>query len=129
MAELGQTMDPTALVPGSLGDVDAIAALCAKRAEPAGQAAKTVGRAGEVDDWSGNAADAYAARVGVVARRWEATQSALVSVSGAMEDYSWALSAAQSRAADAIGVGVRGIPCGHKIFRGRHSHGCPVVVA
>ena len=102
MAELEQTTDPTALVPGSLGDVDAIAALCAKRADPADQAAETVRRAGEVDDWSGNAAEAYAARVIVVAGRWEATRSALVSVSAAMKEYSSQLLAAQSRAADAI---------------------------
>ncbi|WP_324289897.1 alpha/beta hydrolase [Microbacterium sp. SL75] len=102
MAELGQTSDPMSLVPGSVGDVQAIVELCARRSRVARQAAETVGRKKNIDDWVGQSADAYTARVTQVATAWSDADEALARVGAAMRAYASALAGAQARAATAI---------------------------
>ncbi len=102
MAELGQTSDPISLVPGSVGDVQAIVELCARRSRVARQAAETVGRKKNIDDWVGQSADAYTARVTQVATAWSDADEALARVGAAMRAYASALAGAQARAATAI---------------------------
>lgn len=102
MAELGQTTGPVALVPGSVGDVETIVVLCRRRAAVARQAADTVGRAKNVDDWAGTAADAYAARATHLAAAWSDASDALSRVAVAMRAYASALARAQARASVAI---------------------------
>jgi len=102
MAELGQTTDPVALVPGSFGDIDAIVALCERRAGVAGQAADIVGRKKSIDDWTGTAADAYTVRVTRLARAWSDAEDALSRVATAMRVYRSALEKARQRATIAI---------------------------
>jgi hypothetical protein len=102
MAELGQTSDPVSLVPGSVADVQAIAALCARCSGVARQAAETVGRTKSIDDWTGQAADACSARVTRVAAGWADADEALSRVAAAMHSYGSTLAGAQARAATAI---------------------------
>ncbi|MDZ5143998.1 alpha/beta hydrolase [Microbacterium testaceum] len=104
MAELGQTEDPTALVPGSIGEIEAIIAMCRRRADVAGDAADTVGRKKSIDDWAGTAADAYAEKVARLTRAWTDAQDALSRVAVAMRAYRSALAQAQQRAAIAVTV-------------------------
>ncbi|MDQ1129710.1 alpha/beta hydrolase [Microbacterium sp. SORGH_AS_0888] len=102
MAELGQTSDPTELVPGSVGDVNAIVALCERRAGIARKAADTVAMKKTIDDWTGTAADAYTARATRLATAWSDADDALSRVAAALREYASALAGAQGQAADAI---------------------------
>jgi len=102
MVELGQTTDPAALVPGSFGDIDAIVALCERRAGVAGDAADIVGRKKSIDDWTGTAADAYTVRVTRLTRAWSDAEDALSRVAAAMRVYRSALEKARQRATIAI---------------------------
>lgn len=102
MAELGQTSDPIALIPGAASDVNAVVTLCERRAGVAQEAARTVGMEKTIDDWTGTAADAYTARATALVTAWSDAQDALSRVATAMRTYSTALSGAQARAGDAI---------------------------
>jgi len=104
MAELGQTTDPVALVPGSTRDIDAIMALCQGRAGVAGEAADMIGRKKSIDDWTGTAADAYTVRVTRLTRAWLDAEDALSRVATAMRAYRSTLEQAQQRATMAIEV-------------------------
>lgn len=104
MAELGQTDDSLALVPGSWDEIDAVMAMCRHRADLAGEAADTVVRGKSIDDWTGAAAEAYAVRATQVAKAWTDAQDALSRVAAAMRAYRSALFQAQQRATMAVMV-------------------------
>ncbi len=73
MAELGETTDPVALVPG---DVEAFFALLDAWRERA-RAATGIRTTTAPDGWEGDAADAFAARCEGVAVAWDKTQRLL----------------------------------------------------
>ncbi len=104
MAELGQTEDPAALVPGSTEEIEAIIAMCRRRSRLAGDAAETMGRKKCIDDWAGTAADAYTAKVARLAQAWTDAQNALSRVGTSMRVYQSVLFQAQQRATIAITV-------------------------
>ncbi|GIT79912.1 alpha/beta hydrolase [Leifsonia sp. LS1] len=102
MAELGQTSDPTALVPGSLDSIDSAIAQWKKRAATADQASTSLNALPAPVGWSGAGADGFARHRKNAAARWERLSHAFTSAASALDEYRTALRAAQKRAGRAI---------------------------
>lgn len=103
MSELGQTTDPTALVPGEPGAVADYARRLAQRAERL--AATGDGLAGtRADSWQGAAGDVFHQWLADGARRWRETADSSRRAADAIAAHGEVLAAAQRQAAEAIRI-------------------------
>ena len=101
MAELGETRDPRALVPG---DPDAIAANAASlrdRAKDAGDAGDGL-RKIDSGSWTGTAAERFHEKFSYEPGRWFTAADAMQAGAGSLDDYVATLRWAQQQAAEAI---------------------------
>ncbi len=102
MAELGQTTDPHALVPGRVeAIVDAVHRL-RDYGDCLCQAGEGLRRIDTRDGWSGAASDAFHAAYEGQPQRWVIAGDAFERAAAALDIYAYALQAAQARARDAI---------------------------
>lgn len=101
-AELGQSRDPTRLIPGDLAAVHRTVALWRSRADDAEESGARLRQLRTVPEWAGEAADAYERRVAAAASPWDAMASAFRMAQAALEDFASALEAARARAGDAV---------------------------
>lgn len=102
MAELGETSDPVALIPGSVNAMDAASARWRTRAARAGDAARALHASGVPEDWTGQAADAFETRVASVSSRWTTLAETFTVGASALTAYSSTLSWAQAQAGRAV---------------------------
>lgn len=102
-AELGQTNDPRVLIPGDPAVIQAKLSVLERLASGFDQAATSFGKIGLDDDsWQGSAGDAARTALNREIPAWDATAAAFDTVRTALQDYSYALDAAQNQAAQAI---------------------------
>jgi type VII secretion system ESX-1 substrate len=101
MAELGQTDDPRALIPG---DPDAIAANAIALRQRAADAADAGDGLRSIDTgaWTGPAAERFHDKFSYEPGRWFTAADAMQAGAGALEDYVATLRWAQQQAAEAI---------------------------
>lgn len=100
-AELGQTSDPKALVPGNPDAVFDNARVLRKRAEEAataGQALKQI----DTGAWTGEASQSFHDQHQTEVPRWLQTGDCLNTAAAALEDFAHCLTWAQSQAGEAI---------------------------
>ncbi len=102
MSRLGGTDDPAALVPGRPDNVLAVVDQCVVRATCAGAAADVIRPRRSIDDWTGEAADAYAERADAVMKRWSSIADSLDEVTAPLRAYAQTLRDAQRLAEKAI---------------------------
>lgn len=102
MAELGQTSDPTKLVPGSLGDLEATVAQWKRRSATADEASASLSRLPAPAGWSGSGADAFAGKARSAGSRWERLSRSFSAAASALDDYRSALVSARRQARRAI---------------------------
>src|SRR4051812_3935418 len=102
MAELGETHDPRALIPG---DPDAIAANAGSLRDRARDAADAGDGLRKIDSgsWTGAAAQKFHEKFSYEPGRWFTAGDAMQGGAGALDDYVATLRWAQHRAAEAIG--------------------------
>lgn len=103
MAELGETSDPVALVPGAPNGVDDVATVFTTQSE----SLDAVGRELHAFDplgWTGGAAGQFREFFAPVPTRWYKTSDALVAAAGALTGYAETLRWAQSQAREAIAL-------------------------
>jgi hypothetical protein len=101
VAELGETSDPVALVPGSPDGVEGVAAVFTAR----GENFSAVGRDMQVIDlpnWSGDASNRFREVFAPVPTRWYKTADALAAAAGALTAYAETLRWAQTKAGEAV---------------------------
>ncbi|WP_295839725.1 putative T7SS-secreted protein [uncultured Microbacterium sp.] len=103
-AELGDTDDPTALVPGEPGSVFAYAEQCRAAASGCERAADELAGLRQVDGWEGDSADAFAQRVTIELKAWDDLTEKLNAAAGAWEQYATVLGWGQQKAGDAIAM-------------------------
>jgi Putative T7SS secretion signal domain len=102
MAELGETNDPTRLVPGDPAAVSATVKALRTRADALEEAGVGLKRINTVDGWSGPAGDAFRAKFQGQPGSWLQAADSFYKAAGALESYSTTLTWAQSEAARAI---------------------------
>ena len=101
MAELGETTDPAALVPGSPDGVDAVATVFTSRSEDLEAAGREL-HTFDPSSWIGDASERFREVFAPVPTRWYKTSDALVAAAGALTGYAETLRWAQSQAGEAI---------------------------
>jgi len=104
MAELGETTDPVALVPGAVDALFAVVDAWRERARAATDVAARVRAVSAPEGWLGDAADAFAARCETVAAGWEQTEHLLSACADALDTYATTLGWAQQKAGDAVAI-------------------------
>ena len=102
MSGLGAASVAQDLVPGSVDAAYEAAHLASGRSRVAGTTAEELRWLREIDGWSGEGADAYAARMAAVAQRWTEIGDGAASIVEPMRTYALALRRAQTLAAEAI---------------------------
>ncbi|MFF5295661.1 WXG100 family type VII secretion target [Paractinoplanes globisporus] len=102
MAELGETDDPRALVPGDATAIVATAQQLRARGDALHEAGTGLRRIDTGDGWSGRAADAFRARFQGQPGRWLEAGDCFHSAADALTSYSGTLTWAQREAARAI---------------------------
>jgi hypothetical protein len=103
-AELGQTDDPTALIPGDAGTVYQTAQALAAYGDVLQLAGNGLARIDTSDGWSGQAADAFRRVYSVQPGKWQRAGAAFHDTASAVGSYASALTWAQGQAAVAIQV-------------------------
>lgn len=101
-AELGDTRDPSALIPGDVAALYRAISAWRVREQNADEVGAALRTMQAVADWTGEAADAYGTRVGAVASGWSAMAAAFRRGGSALEDVAAAIDAARARAGDAV---------------------------
>jgi uncharacterized protein YukE len=104
MAELGETTDPVALVPGAVDALFAVVDAWRERARAATDVAARVRAVSAPEGWLGDAADAFAARCETVAAGWEQTEHLLSACADALDTYATTLGWARKKAGDAVAI-------------------------
>ncbi|GIF24274.1 hypothetical protein BJ973_007754 [Actinoplanes tereljensis] len=102
MAELGETEDPRALVPGDATSIAGTAQLLRTRGDSLQAAGTGLNRIDTVDGWSGAAADAFRAKFQGQPGKWLEAGDCFHSAADALTTYSTTLTWAQQEAARAI---------------------------
>jgi len=103
-AELGDTDDPAALVPGDPKALLAYAELYREASSGCGRAADGLAPLRQADGWEGESADAFAQRVSTLVRAWDDLAEKLKAGAAAWEQYATVLGWAQQKAGDAIAM-------------------------
>lgn len=101
MAELGQTDEPRALIPGDPDAIAANAVALRQRAADAGNAGDGL-RAIDTGAWTGPAAQRFHDKFRYEPGRWFTAADAMQAGAGALDDYAATLRWAQGQAAEAI---------------------------
>lgn len=101
MAELGETDDPTQLVPGKPEAIEENARVLRARASEAGGAADGL-KAIDTGSWSGPAAAAFHDKFSYEPGKWYTAADSLQAAAGALDDYASTLRWAQGQATEAI---------------------------
>ena len=101
MAELGETGDPRALVPGDPDAIAANAAALRDRAKDAGDAGDGL-RKIDSGSWTGTAAEKFHEKFSYEPGRWFTAGDAMQGGAGALDDYVATLRWAQQQAGEAI---------------------------
>ncbi|MFG6502499.1 WXG100 family type VII secretion target [Microbacterium sp. P05] len=104
MAELGQTTDPVALVPGSPSHVYSSATTWRGGADTATATAEGIRGIASPEGWTGDAATAFAGRRDAAATAWDELAGTLRSGADAADAYAQTLGWAQQKAGDAISM-------------------------
>lgn len=107
MAELGQTQDPAALIPGNPEAIEENARVLQARAGEAGGAADGL-KAIDTGAWQGPAATAFHDKFSYEPGKWYAAADSLQAASGALNDYAGTLRWAQAQAAEAVSLWTQG---------------------
>lgn len=102
MAELGETEDPRALIPGSAPAVGATARSLRARGNDLAMTGNGLKRIDTADGWSGEAADAFHAKFRGQPGKWLEASDCFRGAAGALETYVYTLAWAQGEAAAAI---------------------------
>jgi type VII secretion system ESX-1 substrate len=110
MAELGETEDPKALVPGNAAAVGSTARTLRRRGAELTLAGKGLQRIDTADGWSGDAAEAFRAKFHGQPGKWLEAGDCFVEAAAALESYVYMLTWAQSEAAAAVKDGTRRRP-------------------
>jgi len=103
-AELGDTDDPTALVPGDPGALFACAQQYRDAASGCERAANELAGLRQVDGWEGESAGAFAQRVTNMVTAWDDLAEKMGAAAGAWEQYATVLGWGQQKAGDAIAM-------------------------
>lgn len=103
-AELGDTDDPTALVPGDPGALFTCAQQYRDAASACERAANELAGLRQVDGWEGESADAFAQRVTNMVTAWDDVAEKMNAAAGAWEQYATVLGWGQQKAGDAIAM-------------------------
>ncbi len=107
MAELGQTQDPAALIPGNPEAIEENARVLQARAGEAGGAADGL-KAIDTGAWQGPAATAFHDKFSYEPGKWYAAADSLQAASGALNDYAGTLRWAQAQAVEAVSLWTQG---------------------
>ena len=102
MAELGETDDPRALVPGDAASITGTARLLRARGDALHEAGSGLRRIDTSDGWSGAAADAFRAKFQGQPERWLEAGDCFHAAAEALAGYSTTLTWAQREAGRAI---------------------------
>lgn len=102
MAQLGQTADPTALIPGDPQDIYAIEAHLVEYGDLLREAGAGLARIDTGAGWSGAAADAFRDVFHGQPGKWLQAGDAFHAAADALDDYAATLTWAQGQAANAI---------------------------
>jgi hypothetical protein len=102
VAELGETEDPKALVPGNAVAVGATARSLRARGNELALAGKGLKRIDTTEGWSGKAADAFRAKFQGQPDKWLEAGSCFQGAAGVLENYVYTLTWAQGEAGAAI---------------------------
>jgi hypothetical protein len=102
MAELGETEDPRALIPGDAVAIGATARSLRARGNELALAGKGLKRIDTADGWSGAAADAFRAKFQGQPGKWLEAGDCFQGAAGALETYVYTLTWAQGEASAAI---------------------------
>jgi len=102
VAELGETEDPKALIPGNAVAVGATARSLRARGNELVLAGKGLKRIDTADGWSGAAADAFRAKFQGQPGKWLEAGDCFQGAAGALETYVYTLTWAQGEAGAAI---------------------------
>jgi len=102
MAELGETDDPHALVPGDAASITATAQQLRTRGDTLHEAGSGLQRIDTSDGWSGEAADTFRAKFQGQPGKWLEAGDCFHSAADALTNYSTTLTWAQQEAARAV---------------------------
>ena len=102
MADLGETNDPLALVPGSAARIDQVTSSWHGLSATADELSAALRTLGVPEGWTGDAAVAFESRVGSISGRWGRVRDALTAAASALEGYASSLRWAQGQADIAI---------------------------
>ena len=108
MAELGETSDPRALVPGNPDSLTTTAQSLLAYGDVLVEAGEGLAKIDTVDGWRGPAGDAFRDRFHGQPARWTEAGNEFHAAANALYDYLHTLRAAQQRAAEAISRYARG---------------------
>lgn len=108
LPELGQTRDPTALVPGSSASVYELATSWRTRSSKAEHVASQLRTLAPPDGWDGEASVGFATRLAAAAATWDEAASHLLLLANLTENYAGVLEWAQGEAARAIDLWEKG---------------------
>lgn len=103
VAELGETGDPTHLVPGKPEAIDENSRVLRARAGSAGEAADGL-KSIDTGAWQGSAADAFGDKFSYEPAKWYAAADALQAAAGALSDYAETLRWGQAQAVEAVAL-------------------------
>ncbi|MFC8431534.1 putative T7SS-secreted protein [Streptomyces sp. NPDC057253] len=108
MAQLGETSDPRALVPGSPDSLTTTAQALLAYGDVLIEAGEGLAKVDTEDGWRGPAGDAFRDRFHGQPARWTEAGNEFHTAANALYDYLYTLRAAQQRAAEAIAQYARG---------------------
>lgn len=104
MAELGQTTDPVALVPGSIGTTSQTADAWRSAAQTARSVADEILSVATPDSWTGDSSTGFGTRRSVAGAAWTILANALTTAADAVSVYAESLAWAQQQAQEAIAL-------------------------
>ena len=104
MAELGETEDPQALVPGKPEAIEENARVLRARAGESGETAEGLREIDTGEAWQGPAAQTFRDKFSYEPGKWFAAADALQAAAGALDDYASTLRWAQAQATEAIAL-------------------------
>lgn len=110
MAGLGETSDPTALVPGDVGAVDDLMWRLRSYGDSLCEAGAGLARIDTASGWQGAAADAFRKVFRGQPAKWTEAGDCFHSAANALDSYDSTLQWAQGQAADAIRMWDAGRP-------------------
>ncbi|GAB2722635.1 WXG100 family type VII secretion target [Kitasatospora kifunensis] len=99
---LGETSDPTDLVPGNPGSVTGVATAMRGYGDALHTAGTGLKRIDTTDGWSGQAGDAFREAFQGVPDKWLVAGDCFHNAATALDTYVWTLNWAQGQAADAV---------------------------